>query len=333
MAGIGKPEPLAPRRNLGPLIKVRDLSKRSCQVCKGEVLDVLRIENLNFDINKGEITSFIGNSGGGKTTLLKIMQGVRMPDAGAVYYRYGDEWVDMLTYSPHRMNVRRTLGVMYQEFALYAGETIIDQIAYQMGIKSTDVIEYARSVAEEMGISEKVLDVIYAMADMSEEDAKSALESLELTRDIFKDLFPRFPNTEAQKFAEPIFDLLDLDRSVMWKLPRQLSGGELVRASLAILLAARPEVMILDEPFGDIDPITLREVSNAIKKINSEFGTTIILVSHHVDFVKEVSHRAILMENGALVADGDPIEVSNAFLSRCNAPYLRSTQERYAIHG
>ncbi len=333
MAGIGKPEPLAPRINLGPLIKVRDLSKRSCQVCKGEVLDVLRIENLNFDINKGEITSFIGNSGGGKTTLLKIMQGVRMPDAGAVYYRYGDEWVDMLTYSPHRMNVRRTLGVMYQEFALYAGETIIDQIAYQMGIKSTDVIGYARSVAEEMGISEKVLDIIYAMADMSEEDAKSALESLGLTRDIFKDLFPRFPNTEAQKFAEPIFDLLDLDRSVMWKLPRQLSGGELVRASLAILLAAQPEVMILDEPFGDIDPITLREVSNAIKKINSEFGTTIILVSHHVDFVKEVSHRAILMENGALVADGDPIEVSNAFLSRCNAPYLRSTQERYAIHG
>ena len=333
LAGIGKLEPLAPRRNLGPLIKVRDLSKRSCQVCKGEVLDILRMKKLNFDINKGEITSFIGNSGGGKTTLLKIMQGVRMPDEGAVYYRYGDDWVDMLTYSPHRMNVRRTLGVMYQEFALYAGETIIDQIAYQMGIKSTDVIEYARSVAEEMGISEKVLDVIYAMADMSEEDAKSALESLELTRDIFKDLFPRFPNTEAQKFAEPIFDLLDLDRSVMWKLPRQLSGGELVRASLAILLAAQPEVMILDEPFGDIDPITLREVSNAIKKINSEFGTTIILVSHHVDFVKEVSHRAILIENGALIEDGDPIEISNAFLSRCNAPYLRNTQERYAIHG
>jgi methyl coenzyme M reductase system subunit A2 len=52
-----------------------------------------------------------------------------------------------------------------------------------------------------------------------------------------------------------------------------------------------------------------------------------------VDFVKEVSHRAILMENGALIEDGDPIEICNVFLSRCNAPYLRSTQERYAIHG
>lgn len=327
LAGIGKSEPLAPKRDLGPLIKVRGLFERSCQVCTGAVLEVLRMENLNFDINKGDITSFIGNSGGGKTTLLKIMQGVSTPDEGAVYYRYGDEWVDMLSYSPQRMNVRRTLGVMYQEFALYAGETIIDQISYQMGIKSNEVIEYARSVAEEMGISDKVLDVIYAMTDMSEEDVKAALESLGLTRSIFNDLFPRFPNTEAQKFAEPIFDMISLEREAMWKLPRQLSGGELVRASLAILLAAKPEVMILDEPFGDIDPITLREVSNTIKKINSEFGTTIILVSHHVDLVKEVSHRAILMESGALIADGDPDEVCNAFLTSCNAPYLKSMQE------
>ena len=330
MAGIGKMEPLASWPNAQPLIRVRGLSKRGCQICTGEVLNVLKMENLNFDINEGEITSIIGNSGGGKTTLLKIMQGVEMPDEGVVYYRYGDKWVDMMTYSPDRMNVRRTLGIMYQEFALYAGETILDQIAYQMGIKGNDVIEHARAMAEELGISDKVLDVIYAMTDMSEEDAKAALESLGLTRDIFKDLFPRFPTTEARKFAEPIFDLISLDQEVMWKLPEQLSGGELVRASLAILLAARPKILILDEPFGDIDPITMREVSNAIKKINAEFGTTIILVSHHVDFVKEISHRAMLIENGAIAADGDPAEVCNAFLASCHAPYLKYLEERYA---
>jgi methyl coenzyme M reductase system subunit A2 len=202
-----------------------------------------------------------------------------------------------------------------------------------MGIKGNDVIDHARAVAEEMGISDKVLDVIYAMTDMSEEDAKAAFEALGLTRDIFKDLFPRFPTTEARKFAEPIFDLMSLDPEVMWKLPEQLSGGELVRASLAILLAAKPKILILDEPFGDIDPITMREVSNAIKKINAELGTTIILVSHHVDFVKEISHRAILIENGALVADGSPGEVCNAFLASCHAPYLKYLEERYAVHG
>ena len=327
LAGMGEAIPLAARSDTQPLIQVRGLYKRNCLVSTGEVLEVLAMKDLNFDINEGEITSIIGNSGGGKTTLLKIMQGVRMPDEGSVLYRHGQNWVDMMTYSPERMEVRQGLGIMYQEFALYAGEMIIEQIAYQLGVKGTDVIENARAVAEEMGISDKVLDVIYAMTDMSEEDAKAALEALGLTREIFKDLFPRFPSTEAEKFARPIFQLLSLDPEVMWKLPEQLSGGEKVRASLAILLAARPRVLILDEPFGDIDPITLREVSNAIKRINAELGTTILLVSHHVDFVKEVSHRAIYFENGAIVADGSPEEVCNIFLSSCNAPYLKRLEE------
>jgi len=327
LAGMGEAIPLAARSDIHPLIKVRGLYKRNCLVSTGEVLEVLAMKDLNFDINEGEITSIIGNSGGGKTTLLKIMQGVRMPDEGSVLYRHGQNWVDMMAYSPERMEVRQGLGIMYQEFALYAGEMIIEQIAYQLGVKGTDVIENARAVAEEMGISDKVLDVIYAMTDMSEEDAKAALEALGLTREIFKDLFPRFPSTEAEKFARPIFQLLSLDPEVMWKLPEQLSGGEKVRASLAILLAAKPRVLILDEPFGDIDPITLREVSNAIKRINEELGTTILLVSHHVDFVKEVSHRAIYFENGAIVADGSPEEVCNIFLSSCNAPYLRRLEE------
>jgi methyl coenzyme M reductase system subunit A2 len=77
----------------------------------------------------------------------------------------------------------------------------------------------------------------------------------------------------------------------------------------------------------------LREVSNAIKKINREFGTTIILVSHHVDLVREVSHRAILIENGALVADGDPADICCTFLSRCNAPYLKYVEERLQVQG
>jgi methyl coenzyme M reductase system subunit A2 len=327
LAGMGEAIPLVARSNARPLIQVRGLYKRNCLVSTGEVLEVLAMKDLNFAINEGEITSIIGNSGGGKTTLLKIMQGVRMPDEGSVLYRHGQNWVDMTAYSPERMEVRQGLGIMYQEFALYAGEMIIEQIAYQLGVKGNDVIENARAVAEEMGISDKVLDIIYAMTDMSEEDAKAALEALGLTREIFKDLFPRFPSTEAEKFARPIFQLLSLEPEVMWKLPEQLSGGEKVRASLAILLAARPRVLILDEPFGDIDPITLREVSNAIKRINAELGTTILLVSHHVDFVKEVSHRAIYFENGAIVADGSPEEVCNIFLSSCNAPYLKRLEE------
>ncbi len=333
MAGIGLIEPLSARPNPEPLIKVRGLYKRNCLIGTGDVMETLVIKDLNLDINRGEITSIIGNSGGGKTTLLKMIQGVRPADEGTISFLSDEKWVDMTVYSPERMSVRQRMGIMYQEFALYVGETIIDQIGYQLGVKGADVIENARAVSEEMGISDKVLDVIYALADMSEDEAKTILETLGLTRDIFKDLFPRFPATESKKFADPIFELLSLDPNIMWKLPDQLSGGEKVRTYLAILLAARPRILILDEPFGDIDPITLREVSNALKKINAELGTTILLVSHHVDFVKEVSHRAIFFESGAVVADGSPEEICNAFLASCNAPYLKRLDEILPAHG
>jgi methyl coenzyme M reductase system subunit A2 len=195
LSGIGQLEPLAARPDAKPLLKVRALYKRNYLVGPGEIL---KMENLNFDIKEGEITSFVGSSGGGKTTLLKIMQGLRMPDEGAVYYRYEDKWVDMVTYSPERMYVRRGLGIMYQEFALYAGETILEQIAYQLGVKGQDVIQHARSVAEEMGISDKVLDVLYTLTDMPEDDATAALGQLGLTKDVFKDLFPISDNRSPQ---------------------------------------------------------------------------------------------------------------------------------------
>jgi len=316
---LGDAEPLAPRPQAPPAIKIVDLRKRNYLVGTGEVL---RIEDLNLEIKDGEITALIGSSGGGKTTLLKIIQGIARPNEGSVLYRLGDGWVDMVEYSRDRMEVRRNIGIMYQEFALFPGETILEQIAYKLGVKGQDVIDYARKVAEEMKISDKILDVIYTLTDMTEDEAKTILDKLGLTRDIFEELFPRFPETEARRYAEPVFRVLDLDPSILEKYPHQLSGGEKVRVSIALLMASNPGVLILDEPFGDIDPITLRGVANAIKRINAEFNTTILLVSHHVDFVREISHRAILFENGAVLADGDPEEVCDLFVSRCNASYL-----------
>lgn len=324
---LGEADPLFPRRDAPPAIRVVGLRKRNYLVGTGEVL---KIEDLNLEIREGEITSLIGASGSGKTTLLKIIQGIAKPDEGSVFYRLGDGWVDMVEYSRERMEVRRNLGIMYQEFALMPRETILEQIGYKMGVKGQDVIDHARSVAEELGISDKLLDVIYTLTDMTEEEAKGVLDKLGLTTGIFGELFPRFPATEARRYAEPIFKVLDLDISVLDKYPHQLSGGEKVRASLALILASNPDILILDEPFGDIDPITLREVSNAIKRINAEFATTILLVSHHVDFVREISHRAVLIDGGAILSDGDPEEVCDLFISRCDAAYLRDVPRKTA---
>lgn len=60
-----------------------------------------------------------------------------------------------------------------------------------------------------------------------------------------------------------------------------------------------------------------------MKRVQARYGTTIILVSHHVDLVKEVAHRAILFENGEIVADGDPGGVCDIFVDRCGAEYLK----------
>jgi len=318
---LGKAEPLALRPNAPPAIRVVELYKRNYLVGTGEVL---RIEDLNLEIREGEITSLIGSSGAGKTTLLKIVQGIAKPDQGSVFYRLGDDWVDMVEYSRERMEVRRNIGIMYQEFALFPRETVLEQIGYKLGVKGQDVVDHARKKAEELGISDKVLDVIYTLTDMTEEEAKAVLDKLGLTKEVFGELFPRFPATEAKRYAEPVFRVLDLDPSVLDKYPHQLSGGEKVRVSIALLMASNPKILILDEPFGDIDPITLRGVSNAMKRINAEYGTTILIVSHHVDFVREISHRAVLIENGEISADGNPKEVCDLFVSRCNASYLKT---------
>ena len=302
-------------------IKVEDVSHRFYLTSVGGV--TLRFDSLNFNINKGDITSIIGPSGAGKTVLWKMLCGFMFPKAGAVLYRHDDEWVNMSQYHKNRINVRRRIGLMFQEFALSPHETIVDQLAFKLGVKGQHVIEEAHERAEELGITENVLDTIYRIVDMPETGAKDELESLGFSPDILGVLFPRFPRTETIKYAESVFGALDLSMDVLDKYPQELSGGEKVRAMLAITLAPKPDILLLDEPFGDLDPITLRDVTNSLKRINAEFGTTILLISHHLDFVREVSHRVILIDDGEFIMEGKPDAVCDELVRRSGAVYLQ----------
>ncbi len=302
-------------------IKVEDVSHRFYLISVGGV--TLRFNSLNFNINKGEITSIIGPSGAGKTVLWKMLCGFLFPKEGAVLYKQDDEWVNMSQYHKKRMEVRRRVGLMFQEFALSPHETIVDQLAFKLGVKGQHVIEEARERAEELGITEDVLDTIYRIVDMPEAGAKEELESLGFSPDILGVLFPRFPRTETVKYAESVFGALDLPMDVLDKYPQELSGGENVRAMLAITLAPKPDILLLDEPFGDLDPITLRDVTNSLKRINAEFGTTILLISHHLDFVREVSHHTILIDDGEFIMEGEPDVVCDELVQRSGAVYLQ----------
>ncbi len=285
----------------------------------------LSFDSLNFNINQGDITSIIGPSGAGKTVLWNILAGFMFPKQGKVLYRHGDEWVNMSQYHKQRMEIRRRIGIMFQEFALSPHETIIDQLAFKLGVKGQHVIDDAKERADKLGIGTEVLDTLYQIVDMPETGAKDKLEALGFSPTIFGELFPRFPRTETVKYAESVFGALDLSMDVLDKYPQELSGGEKVRAMLAITLAHRPDILLLDEPFGDLDPITLRDVTNSLKRINAEFGTTIVLISHHLDFVREVSHRVILIEDGELIMDGKPEPVCNEMLRRSGVTYMQHT--------
>lgn len=86
------------------------------------------------------------------------------------------------------------------------------------------------------------------------------------------------------------------------RYPRQLSGGEQQRISIARALAHKPKVFIADEPTGNLDSITTHEIVDLLKKIN-EFGTTVILVTHNRDAVNKLKKRVIALENGEIVSD------------------------------
>lgn len=318
--GMDKPESSRGPDDIGePVINVSDIAKKFVLLKGG---NVLKIEDINFDVKKGEIISLIGPSGAGKTVLLRMMAGLEIPDAGEVSFKLNGDWVDMQHPGIVRMEVRRKLGFMHQEFALVHHATVKDQIAGRLGVKGESVVSKAKKVAKEMGISDQVLDMLYQLTDLPEAEAKAKLEKVGLTHDILDALFPSFPDTEVKKYAEPVFKALDLPLDILERKSYELSGGQKVRATLALILTSQPEVLILDEPFGDLDPITLRTVSNSLKRINKEFDTTILMVSHHVDFIEEVSTRAILMEDGELVMDGDPHKLSDEFIRRCEADYL-----------
>ncbi len=305
-------------------MRVKEISKRYSIIRMGEVLN---IKNLSFDVYKGEILAFIGSSGAGKTTIMKIIEGLVKPNSGTVDYFCNGDWVEVTEYSKKRMELRRIMSIMNQEFSMSVNSTVRDQIRFRLSIKKKDAIEYSRNKAMEMGLSDETLDNVYRLLDTTEEEKATALQELNLNDTIYFELFPIVPLNDVDTYAKPVFEALDLPLEVLDKTPSQISGGEHVRAFIALSLSTSPEYLMLDEPFGDLDPITLRDVTNSLKRINERFNTTIVLVSHHMDFVREIAHRAVMIEKGAIVMVGNPIETCQELINRSNAPYLKQSLE------
>jgi cell division transport system ATP-binding protein len=98
-----------------------------------------------------------------------------------------------------------------------------------------------------------------------------------------------------------VLDLVDLGKKI-WSFPRELSGGEKQRVAIARAIVNQPDVIIADEPTGNLDPINTYEIVQILKKIN-DLGTTVILTTHNRGVVENVGKRVITMEKGRIVRD------------------------------
>lgn len=109
------------------------------------------------------------------------------------------------------------------------------------------------------------------------------------------------PQKEINEFVPQVLDMVGL-KEKMKSFPAELSGGEKQRAALARALIHRPEVLIADEPTGNLDPFNTWEVIKLLTKIN-ELGSTVILATHDKEIVNTLGQRVITLENGQIVKD------------------------------
>ena len=238
-----------------PIIKANGLSKRYISIDRGVVKAV---DNASLEINEGEIFGLVGISGGGKTTLSKMLSGIITPTGGSISVRVGDDWVDMTVLGPNgRGRATKYIGILHQEYTLYPSRSVIENMTEAIG-----------------------LSLPFELAE------RKAIHTL-----------------ETVGFGE------DQAVAVLEKMPDELSEGERHRVAMAQVLIKEPRIVVLDEPTGTMDAITKIEVTKSILNAREELGETFVIVSHDMDFVKNVCDRAMLMRNGKAIFTGLPDEV------------------------
>jgi osmoprotectant transport system ATP-binding protein len=112
--------------------------------------------------------------------------------------------------------------------------------------------------------------------------------------------------------VEELIDLVSLPRSYLARMPAELSGGQQQRVGVARSLAARPSIMLMDEPFGALDPITRDTLGGEYRQLHEKMGLTTLMVTHDVMEAVLLSDRIIVMRQGQIVADGQPHELLGA---------------------
>jgi len=314
MAGMERALPLTPPEKK-IIMKVDGVSKEYHIIPEGKTF---LMKKISFNVYDGEILAIIGPSAAGKTVLIRLMSGLELPNSGSVKMRMDNRWVSLSSLGYGAIMARRNIGILHKEFDLPYWAKIKELFVARLGLKSRKYISDALKRAKEAGIDVKTFDAIYRVMEMPRDEAETKLARLGLSIEEVKELFPIYPVDAVGAKVKNVLKMLKLSEEVLDRKSYELSWGEKLRVALALLLVHKPKLLLLDEPFGDLDTITLRRVANTLKELNKKSGVSIVLVSHQLDFIREVAHRAILIVNGKLMFDGAPDKACSLFQENFN---------------
>jgi osmoprotectant transport system ATP-binding protein len=208
------------------------------------------LESLSLAVEGGEILALVGRSGAGKTTVLKLVNGLLLPSAGTVYVqgRSTKEW--------DAIRLRRGAGYVFQDVGLFP--------------------------------------------HMNVEQNVSVVPRLE-----------GWPAQRTRERARHLLELVGLPASeYAMRRPHELSGGQRQRVGLARALAIDPPILLMDEPFGALDPITRSEVRREFLRIQREVKTTVLLVTHDLAEAFALGRRVGVVDAGQLISCDTPAAIA-----------------------
>lgn len=198
------------------------------------------LENFDFSVEKGEFVTIIGSSGSGKTTVLKMANGLVKADAGDIFIN-GENIRDK-----DMIELRRNIGYAIQGSVLFPHMTVEQNISYVPNL-------------------------------LNKKDKKRTREAL-------------------GKWME----IVGLEEELKERYPAELSGGQQQRVGIARALAASPDILLMDEPFGAVDEITRGQLQNELQRIYAQTHITILFVTHDISEALKLGTKVLVMDQGKI---------------------------------
>jgi phospholipid/cholesterol/gamma-HCH transport system ATP-binding protein len=216
--------------------------------------DRVILDDISLTVPRGKVTALMGASGGGKTTVLRLIGGQYRAQQGQVLFDGQD-----VTVMDHAQlyEARRRMGMLFQFGALFADLSVYENVAFPLR------------------------------------------EHTDLTEELIRHLVLMKLNAVGLRGARDL-------------MPSQVSGGMARRVALARAIVLDPELIMYDEPFAGLDPISLGTAAQLIRRLNDSLGVTSIVVSHDLEETFLIADQVVILANGRIAAQGTPEEVKRS---------------------